>query len=212
MRLLIFTILVCKNLTIASQHPYAENLWTSALINFKTKKISFTGDAGYRLCNQFVHSPRTHLVRMTIDYSINNLHKIGMGYAYFEHFSSLNSSENRYFIQYIASMETKKATINLRFRNELRTYNNRSTGDRTRIQATINKKLSSNFSAQVGGELFYTPGKNALFEQRYSIGLTTKISSHFKILTFYTTQFQSTISYLQNIVGCQLHWTFENIQ
>ena len=195
-----------------SQRPFAENVWSSMLVNYKVAKWGVTSDVGYRSCDQFVQNPRTALFRLTIDRAIKKDHRIGLGYAYFEHYNTISSYENRWFVQYSTNFEIKKSRLNVRLRNELRTYNNRNTANRTRIQLTWIKKLSETFKSQFSTELFYTPGQSSLFEQRYTLGLNSSITNHLKLTAFYTLQLQSSIDYSQHIIGIQAQLEFQKQQ
>lgn len=195
-----------------SQRPFAENVWSSMLVNYKDAKWGVTADVGYRSCNQFVQNPRTALFRLTTDRVIIKDHRIGLGYAYFEHYNTTSSYENRWFVQYSKGFEIKNSRLIVRLRNELRTYNNRNTTNRTRIQLTWIKKLSETFRSQFSTELFYTPGQSSLFEQRYTLGLNSSITNHLKLTGFYTLQIQSSINYLQHIIGIQAQLVFQKEQ
>ena len=194
----------CHLLSCFGQRPYHENVWSSLILNYKLSKWNINADAGYRWCDHFVNTKRTSLVRFSVDRSLGKIHRLGVGYAYFEHYNTISSFENRLFLQYIAGLNLSDSKLNIRIRNELRTYNNRETGNRSRLQLSWLADLNNRYGSQLSGEVFYTPGKKPLFEQRYTLGLISKFSDNIKILAFYTAQLQSNIDYLQHIIGLQL--------
>jgi hypothetical protein len=180
---------------LIGQRPFHENAWSSLLVNYKLSRWNITTDAGYRSCDKFVHAKRTSLI----------------GYAYFEHYNTVNSFENRLFLQYNAEINLNRSKLNFRFRNELRTYNNRDTGNRSRLQVTWLKEITNRLGMQLAAEAFYTPGNNDLFEQRYTAGLNSKLTDNLKMIGFYTAQLQSNIDYLQHIIGLQVQLQFESV-
>ena len=193
------------------QRPFHENAWSSLLVNYKLSRWNITADAGYRSCDQFLQSKRTSLIRFTAERSLGEIHRLGVGYAYFEHYNTVNSYENRLFLQYNAELNLNRSKLNFRFRNELRTYNNRDTGNRSRLQVTWLKEITDRLGMQLAAEALYTPGNNALFEQRYTAGLNSKLTDNVKMIGFYTAQLQSNIDYLQHIIGLQVQLQFESV-
>jgi hypothetical protein len=191
------------------QRPYAGNLWSSFNLNCKLNEWAVVTDLGYRLCDSFINQRRTALGRITIDRNLIKNHRLGLGYAYFEHYGGVTSKENRLFFQYATALNFEDSKLNFRFRNELRTFNNRNTTNRMRLQAAYFRDISTFFGAQVSAEIFYTPGNQSLLEQRYLAGLNMKISEQVKLVCYYMGQFQSNVKYLQNMIGIQLQVILE---
>lgn len=191
-------------LSVFSQRPFESNLWSSFVLNIKQNEWAVVTDLGFRWCDSFIQEKRTGLARITIDRSLIKNHRLGLGYAYFEHYGELVSKENRLFLQYATGINFEKAKLNLRFRNEIRTFNNRNTTNRMRLQAAYFRDVNRFVGVQASAEVFFTPNNTSLLEQRYLIGTNTKISEQVKLVFYYMGQFQSNVKYLQNMIGIQL--------
>ncbi|MEY4604075.1 MAG: hypothetical protein RIT43_1367 [Bacteroidota bacterium] len=210
----LFIGLVCIFLVfplLHSQRTLSKNLWTSAVFRYKTNRAQFTGDLGFRMCDDFIHANRTALARLTIEKTFKKSNNLGVGYAYFEHYINALSIENRLFAEYSKQFDAERTILNVRFRGEIRTFNDRKTNARLRIQAAWVKDLSRFLETRLSSELFYSPGKDLFIEQRYSAGLAFRINTHVKFMPFYTLQWQSNVHYPQHIVGTQLQMSLENL-
>jgi hypothetical protein len=196
-------------LSLHGQRPFESNLWSSFVLNIKQNDWGIVTDLGYRLCDSFINQRRTALARITVDRSLIKNHRLGLGYAYFEHYGGVTSRENRLFLQYSTAFTFQDSKLNFRFRNELRTFNNRNTTNRMRLQVAYFRDLSPLFGAQTSAEIFYTPGNNSLVEQRYLTGINTRISEQVKLVCYYMGQIQSNVKYLQNMIGIQLQVILE---
>jgi len=209
LRGILFFIFLSYALSAFSQRPFESNLWSSFVLNVKKNEWAVVTDLGYRWCNSFIEERRTGLARITIDRNVIKNHRLGIGYAYFEHYGEITSKENRLFLQYAKGLNFENTKLNFRFRNELRTFNNRNTTNRMRLQMAYFRDLSPFLGAQASVEIFCTPGTNPLLEQRYLTGLNMKISEQAKLLIFYMGQFQSNVKYLQNMIGIQFQMLLE---
>jgi hypothetical protein len=208
-RLVVLVIAFSAFSVAYSQRTLSENIWTSLVFRYKTPRFQVTGDMGYRMCDNYIHSKRTILARLTIEKSFKN-NSLGLGYAYFEHYINSQSTENRLFVEYSRQFDLERRNFNLRLRNELRTFNDRRTTNRIRIQGTFCRELTKQIEARLSSEIFYTPGKQALIEQRYSTGLIWKFHQLFTIIPFYTLQWQSNVPYPQHIFGTQFQVSLEH--
>lgn len=187
-----------------SQRTLSENLWTSLVFRYKTTNLQFTGDAGYRMCDNFIHTKRTALARLTVEKIFKETNSLGAGYAYFEHFVNSFSKENRLFIEYSKQLGYHKSLLLFRVRDEIRTFSDRETTNRLRIQASCQREFSKNIEIRLASEVFYTFGAQQLIEQRHSTGCVIKFNKQLKMMPFYTLQFQSNVHYAQHILGTQV--------
>lgn len=180
------------------------NLWHSLALRTSFNKYILTTDFGYRSCDHFTRQSRTALGRILLERSLESAHRIGIGFACFEHFkASSKTIEYRPFVQYTFEKSQQHVTYRIRFRDELRIFQNEYFANRGRLQGTIFLRNTKKLQPFITAELFYTPGKHELFEQRYQSGILLK-SDKMQFTTFYTLQIQSSISYVQHIIGWQL--------
>ncbi len=203
------------------QKPLSTNLWNSLQFQGNFKKIKLTSDLGYRLCDQFTRQSRTQLVRVSIDREIGPNLSLGFGYAHFRHFSiesttsnssthsDISSLENRLFVQGNRGFSSNSFFFNLRLRNEFRFFNDSKIRNRIRTQFLFQYIVNQHLKPQFSAELFYTPGKENLIEQRYIIG-TNFIVKHLNFLCFYMLQIQTNVAYLQHVLGWQLQFQINN--
>ncbi len=190
------------------QANYSENLWLGALVNGKvSKSSSLTGDIGYRTYENFIKEKRTFLARIVFEKALSEKHIVGIGYAFFDHFSK-NSGinlEQRPFLQYRSRFQKNKFDFQLRIRNEFRFFTSRSEfNNRSRVQFQIRYNLFEGRLIPIFGvETFLSTGKKSLFENRFTAGLNLRINQKISALVFYTLQTQSSYKGIQNIVGIQ---------
>ena len=193
---------------------FKKNTWLSLVIrhNF-SDRYSFTFDLGYRTFDEFINKKRQELYRGVLERKLKKNHFIGAGLSYFETISiNLNTynGEFRPFLQYQYSFKDEKYNYNFRFRNELRNYfNSNETIFRTRLQFFIDYEFNRLFFPRIFIEEFLSVKKSILFEQRYGLLNTFKLSDKINFNIFYTLQFQSSLKtnnnlIPQNIFGLQL--------
>lgn len=203
MKKIIVLLLIIIGEKVIGQSTYQSNLWNSVLMNYTTKNFRVNSEIGLRMHDHFVRSYRTALGRIVAERRLDSTHGIGLGYAYFEHFNKTSVGENRFFLQYSVALRLKQLRFNFRFRNENRFFENRITTNRSRLQIQIRPSKEKKFQPQGSAEGFFTPGKNALAEQRYAVGILIRANQKFSILAYYMGQFQSNNPYLQHILGWQ---------
>jgi hypothetical protein len=185
----------------------SNNLWQSLSVRIPIKKMQFTSDFGFRTHDNFLKSPRTALARFVLDRELANGHRLGLGYAYFEHYQENWNSrkENRPFLQYSYESETPNFAYRFRFRNEFRSFDDNVLVNRSRLQGYISFLIEKKIQPYLSAELFYTPGKNELLEQRYQTGLQWR-NSKIQGVLLCMIQTQSSVDYLQHIIGYQLNF------
>jgi hypothetical protein len=188
-----------------AQKPYQHNLWQSIAVKSILYKMALNVDFGYRSHDCFVRNSRTALGRVVFDYEIRPAHRLGIGYAYFEHYKTGTTIENRPFIQYSFEKANAKTTFRLRFRNELRVFKQERLANRSRLQGSMSLMNSRIIQPTLSVELFFTPGKSHLIEQRYQFGIQHK-REHLQGVLHYTLQIQSSVYYLQHIIGYQINY------
>lgn len=208
-RIYFLILFLSLNTAVLTQTDYSENLWLSVSLNGNfSKSMNYTSDFGLRTYDNFLKEKRTVLVRVLAEKTIRNNHKLGFGYAFFEHFSadgSLNP-EQRPFLQYRFKIQKKDFQFQTRFRNEFRFFTTRNEFyNRSRIQIYLQYNLfQQRLNPAFSLEGFVSTGKNSLKECRITLGFTNKISSNLSTFFFYTLQNQSSYSGNQNIIGLQL--------
>ena len=196
---------LCITLSAHAQKPYLSNLWQSLSVRGKLNKFAVVVDLGYRSNDHFIRNPRTALGRIIIDYELIPAHRLGIGYAYFEHYKTGTTIENRPFIQYSFEKANAKTIFRLRFRNELRVFKQEQLANRSRLQGSMSLMNSRIIQPTLSLELFFTPGKSHLIEQRYQFGIQHK-REHLQGVLHYTLQIQSSVNYLQHIIGYQINY------
>jgi hypothetical protein len=98
----------------------------------------------------------------------------------------------------------------IRFRNEIRYYHlkNKELINRIRFQGLLRFFQNRKFQPGLGFEYFKTLEKNGLQETRSIFQLNYDLNNSWRIQGFYIAQTQSSIDYLQHILGFQLQLNF----
>lgn len=203
------------NFSFSQIESYKENTWLSFVWKHSlSEKMNITTDFGYRLFDDFLNKRRQDLARIVIERRIVDNQYLGISIAYFESIilnTNTYNKEFRPFVQYQFQYTKEKSKFGLRFRNELRYYQNSNTYvDRSRLQLSydyvlIEKYLNPRFTI----EEFISTGSSRSIEQRYSIGNVFNFNDLLKSYVFYTLQLQSNIKdnneqVLQHIFGVQI--------
>lgn len=208
-RLLIFLFL--SNCILSySQDAYQKNLWLALHIRKNwNDKYWLTIDGGYRSFEYFIRDNRTILGRIVFEKFLDKKNSIGLGYAYFDHQQTNRIFENRFILHYRFIHKFKKADLNVRIRDEFRSYPwRRTTYNRVRAQISYQYNgIHPYFQPAIAFEYFYTSGdkKTENTEQRYQVSIISKWNSIIASQVFYTLQNQSFIKDVQNIIGLQLN-------
>jgi hypothetical protein len=189
-------------LGLYGQRVFATNSWGSTILQFSKGKINTTADIGFRTTNHFIKQPRTSLFRIMVDYGKTQKHRLGIGSAYFEHYNLETIQELRFFVHYHFFKETRFNRFSIRMRDELRFFSTHTTLNRFRVQLSNQCNYFKTFNPYTSVEYFYTP-KTQLIEQRYLLGMQSKLTKSSKLNTYYQLQYQSTIPYAQHIIGIQ---------
>lgn len=210
-----YVLLSTFNSLVAQTSPYAQNCWTSILWRHQFKQgFMITSDIGYRSFDEFFKQTRQQLGRVMVEKRLNDRHAVGVGYTYFNSYSSSLKSltgESRSFVQYQFTKINEKSTIGIRVRNEFRYYvAKQELVNRFRTQVSYEQKTKYAWLLpRLFVEGFVTSGSKPIIEQRYSIGNTFKLNATLNLFLFYTLQRQSTIllnkqEVNQHILGVQL--------
>jgi hypothetical protein len=72
------------------------------------------------------------------------------------------------------------------------------------LQGSVIFLNSRMIQPNLSSELFFTPGKNQSIEQRYQTGVQLNINQ-LQINLFYMLQIQSSVHYLQHMIGYQIN-------
>lgn len=203
------------NFSFSQIESYKENTWLGCVWKHSlSEKLNITTDFGYRLFDDFLNKRRQDLARIVIERRIVKNQYLGIGVAYFESImlnTNIYNKEFRPFVQYQYQYIKGKSKFGLRFRNELRYYQNSNTYiDRSRLQLSCDYVVIEKYlNPRLTIEEFISTGSSRSIEQRYSVGNVFNFSASFKSYMFYTLQLQSNIKdnddqVLQHIFGVQI--------
>lgn len=202
-----YFLLFTFNSLLAQTSPFAQNLWASVLWRHQFNRgIVLTSDVGYRSFDAFYKQTRQQLGRVMIEKKIGANHAFGIGYTYFNSYSSSNkklTGESRPFINYQFIQNLEKFALGLRIRNELRYFIEKKEWI-NRLRGQINfefKTTNKNVLPRIFVEGFISSGTNTLKEYRFSIGNTFTISDTYKFFIFYTLQRQSSLVVNNNVIN-----------